>query len=384
MQPTAHPSAPPPSMLWDVFCRVVDNFGDIGICWRLCADLASRGHAVRLWVDDASALQWMAPGALQGQWPGVQVYRWAQSHDSDLLAQLPRADVWIEGFGCEIATEFIAAYAISTRAAGQKYVKNPAWINLEYLSAEAYVERCHALPSPVLQGPAQGWTKHFFYPGFTQRTGGLLREPNLAQRQAAFDATSWLAHHGVTRRAGEQLISLFCYEPAALAPLLHQLASQTTPTRLLVTAGRASAAVQAAIQHEIRLQPLWNVREQLSFSYLPSLTQQDYDHLLWACDLNFVRGEDSVIRALWAGKALVWQIYPQDDAAHHTKLDAFLDALGADASLRQFHYAWNGITQALGPWDIPAWTMTVQSAREKLLQINDLTTQLLGFVQKNR
>jgi hypothetical protein len=20
---------------WDIFCRVIDNFGDIGVCWRL-------------------------------------------------------------------------------------------------------------------------------------------------------------------------------------------------------------------------------------------------------------------------------------------------------------------------------------------------------------
>ncbi|MEO7887531.1 MAG: elongation factor P maturation arginine rhamnosyltransferase EarP, partial [Polaromonas sp.] len=44
------------SLQWDIFCKVIDNFGDIGVCWRLAADLASRGHKVRLWVDDASAL----------------------------------------------------------------------------------------------------------------------------------------------------------------------------------------------------------------------------------------------------------------------------------------------------------------------------------------
>ena len=50
-------------MKWDLFCRVVDNFGDVGVCWRLAADLAQRGEQVRLWIDDASALTWMA---LQG------------------------------------------------------------------------------------------------------------------------------------------------------------------------------------------------------------------------------------------------------------------------------------------------------------------------------
>jgi len=144
------------AMLWDIFCRVVDNFGDIGVCWRLSADLAVRGHHVRLWVDDASALAWMAPGALAGHWSGVQVLDWAASHNAEFVATLPLANVWVEGFGCEIAPEFIAACARPACANGINDLKNPVWINLEYLSAEAYVERCHGLPSPVLHGPAQG------------------------------------------------------------------------------------------------------------------------------------------------------------------------------------------------------------------------------------
>ena len=372
-------------MQWDIFCKVIDNFGDIGVCWRLCADLATRGHHVRLWVDDASALDWMAPGARTGGWSGVQVLDWKQSVDPAFLVQLPPADVWIESFGCEIAPEFIAAYAHSAGATGLNGIQPPVWINLEYLSAEGYVERSHGLLSPVMHGPAQGWIKHFFYPGFTERTGGLLREPDLAQRMAQFDATRWLQQYGVTRQPGERLMSLFCYEPGALPQLLAQLAEHPEPTRLLVTAGRATAAVQAVISDRNRLQPAWNGREQLSFFYLPSFSQRDFDHLLWACDLNFVRGEDSVVRALWAGKPLVWQIYPQDDAAHHAKLDAFLDVLGAGPSLRKFHSAWNGLgSDGLPDLEMASWAETSQGALAQLLRMDDLATQLIGFVAKNR
>ncbi len=383
-----------------MFCRVIDNFGDLGVCWRLCADLAARGHTVRLWVDDASALQWMAPGALDDTWPGVQVLGWEESADTATLASLSPADVWIEGFGCEIATEFIAAYAHSTRAAGHKHCKPPVWINLEYLSAESYVERSHGLASPVMHGPAKGWSKHFFYPGFTARTGGLLREPNLLARQHAFASSNrvaWLQQHGITTQPGERWVSLFCYEPPALVPMLAQLAQLPGPTRLLVTAGRATAAVRAALSDQAEhqpinkngLQPSWNGREQLSISYLPTLTQPDFDHLLWACDLNFVRGEDSLVRALWAGKPMVWHIYPQDDGAHGPKLDAFLDAIDALASLRNFHYAWNGLhplgeSSTLPAIDLQAWSRTLLAAREQLLQMDDLTTQLVHFVQKKR
>lgn len=380
-----------PALLWDVFCRVIDNFGDLGVCWRLSADLAARGHRVRLWVDDASALQWMATGALERTWPGIQILGWEQSQDADLLAQLQPADVWVEGFGCDIATEFIAHDVCSTRAIGQSPLRPPAWINLEYLTAEPFAERCHGLPSPVMSGPAQGRTKHFFYPGFNARTGGLLREPMLLDLQRAFAQdgrrTAWLSQHGLDVKDGEMLVSLLCYEPAALPALLTQLDALPTPTHLLVTAGRASAAVRHATRAAQTGAP--PALRQVRITYLPMLTQVNFDQLLWACDLNCVRGEDSLVRALWAGRPLVWQAYPQDDAAHLVKLDAFLDMLGADSNLRAFHHAWNApatstSTDALPAIDLLSWSQTIQSVRERLLQMDDLATQLISFVQKKR
>ena len=359
---TAQPPSPPTPLLWDIFCRVIDNFGDLGVCWRLSADLAQRGHTVRLWVDNASALQWMAPGALQDKWPRVQVLPWEQSQDAQSLANLPPADVWIEGFGCEIAPEYIAAHAHSMGDTAQNGLNFPVWINLEYLSAEAYVERVHALPSPVMQGPAAGHAKFFFYPGFSSGTGGLLREPQFTAKQQRFDTKltkqNWLAAHGVDWQ-GEFLVSMFCYEPAPLATLLRQWTQQSRKTRLLVTAGRATNEVQSAFATLGPLSP----NGPLQITYLPTLSHTEFDEMLHCCDLNCVRGEDSLVRALWAGKPLVWHIYPQDDDAHHAKLLAFFNALKAPPSLLQFHAAWNGVSVApqildnteLLPNDLNAW-----------------------------
>jgi uncharacterized repeat protein (TIGR03837 family) len=328
----------------------------------------------------------MAPGALDGRYPGVTVLPWAQSQQAEALADLPAADVWLETFGCEIAPEFIAACAYPIRAGGLKGTKNPVWLNLEYLTAEGFAERNHTLPSPVMHGPAAGWTKYYLYPGFTAGTGGLLRELDLAARQARFDRAAWLAQNHIDWQ-GERLVSLFCYEPPALADFLQQLRDHPTPTRLLVTHGRATAAVK--FLEKIRPKPAPDLRRQLSISYLPPLTQTDYDHLLWACDLNCVRGEDSLVRALWAGKPLVWHIYPQDDDAHHAKLTAFLDMLGADAAQRQFHHMWNSMLTgpgdtALPEPDLDAWQTIVESTRKRLLRMDDLATQLVAFVLKKR
>lgn len=358
--------------LWDIFCKVIDNYGDVGVCWRLAAGLAARKQRVRLWVDDASALQWMAPSGA----PGVEVRAWTPALD---LQTVVPGDILVEAFGCDIAPEYIASYASRTRARGLKGI----WINLEYLSAEGFVARCHGLPSPVMSGPGAGLTKHFFYPGFTAATGGLLREPDLMARQAGFDRSAWLSQQGIEWR-GERLVSLFCYEPPALAQLLNQLTQDQQPTRLLVTAGRATTAVQACIKRQIGLEPLWNKRRQLSFSFLQPLTQVDFDHLLWACDLNFVRGEDSLVRAIWANKPFVWHIYPQHDDAHHAKLSAFLDWLKAPTSLERFHEVWNGVNGVNLPGlELAEWQATVTAARIEQLQSDDLVTGLLSFVSKN-
>nr|MBP6225993.1 elongation factor P maturation arginine rhamnosyltransferase EarP [Rhizobacter sp.]MBP6270504.1 elongation factor P maturation arginine rhamnosyltransferase EarP [Rhizobacter sp.] len=81
---------------WDIFCRVVDNHGDAGVCWRLATDLASRQIDVRLWIDDARALAWMAPTGRHG----VRVLAWPDG-DQDISRELdPAPSVVVETFGC--------------------------------------------------------------------------------------------------------------------------------------------------------------------------------------------------------------------------------------------------------------------------------------------
>jgi uncharacterized repeat protein (TIGR03837 family) len=320
----------------------------------------------------------MAPKGMAG----VTVMPWDLSLAA-IRAELRErpTDYLIETFGGELAPHFLHACAEIANPSG----KQPVWINLEYLSAEAYVERCHALPSPVQSGPAKGWRKYFFYPGFTPATGGLLREGDLIGRQQSFDRSAWLASQGITRH-DEKIVSLFCYEPPALLALLRQFSQhglQGQAVRLLVTAGRSAQAVSQALQQ------MGSEHGKLSVTWLPLLTQRDFDHLLWSADLNFVRGEDSLVRALWAGKPLVWQIYPQDDGAQHDKLEAFLNLMRAPPSLRALHHCWN---QGQVPSeelaeieiDMPAWQETLSRARTVLLEQIDLASALSEFVAKNR
>ena len=371
-------------MQWDIFCKVIDNHGDLGVCWRLCCQLAMRGERVRVWVDNGSALQWMAPEGCAG----VTVIDWSDPAAVKAAAAGAHPDVLIEAFGCDPAPELIERFASAQDTSASPHESRP-WINLEYLSAEPYVERLHGLPSPVFRGPGAGLTKQFFYPGFTPRTGGLLRESDLMVERARFDRAAWLAERSIEWH-GERLISLFCYEPPALTALLNELAGATEPTRLLVTAGRATLAVQACLAtgalSGIAAGETSAGTGALSVSYLPHLAQHDFDHLLWACHLNFVRGEDSFVRALWAGAPMVWQIYPQDDDAHRVKLDAWLDWIDAPPSMRALHRTWNGFGATdcadatlpeLGAGALAEWQATIIAARQRLLVQDDLVTQLM-------
>ena len=356
-----------PVLHWDVFCRVVDNYGDVGVCWRLARDLAERGQRVRLWLDDRSVLAWMAPAGA----PGVEVCDW-----NEPLRECEPGDVVIEAFGCSLPEAWLRRMAARQPA--------PRWINLEYLSAEPYVERSHGLRSPQFSGSAAGLDKWFFYPGFTSRTGGLIREPRLLEEQAEFDRAAWLAGHGIAPAPGERVVTLFCYDNPVLPDVLSNFSQ--TPCLLLAAPGAAAKQLTSLLGPDMRLGAL---RAQL----LPLLTQTEFDRLLWASDLNFVRGEDSFVRAQWAGRPFVWQIYPQHDLAHAAKMDAFLDLYLASASpalaadTRAFWRTWNGM-QAWPQQGFDIWRLIeehrplVRQWREQLLTQTDLCTQLLTFISK--
>lgn len=337
MRPMTAPASPAPALprpRWDIFCRVVDNLGDIGVCWRLARQLAAEYDlAVRLWVDEPEVLAPLLPGfvpALASQeLEGVRIERWGEP-----LAFDQAADVVIEAFACDPPAAYVEAMARRPRP--------PCWINLEYLSAEAWVAGCHGAASPHPRLPL---TKFFFFPGFVPGTGGLLRERDLLAKREAFlargGASRFLDELGLACEPGTLRISLFCYDMAPLADLLAAWQQHPFPLICLVPPGKPMAGMRQLLGGDgpwqlgpVRIVPI------------PFLPQARFDALLWSCDLNFVRGEDSFVRAQWAGKPLVWHIYPQENEAHAAKLDAFLALYGAPAPMVDLWHAWNGFGSA--------------------------------------
>jgi uncharacterized repeat protein (TIGR03837 family) len=290
----------------DIFCRVVDNFGDIGVCWRLARQLgAEYGWQVRLFVDDLASFARIEP-AIDPDKPqqrcGVSdIFAWNVSSIKDFL---PETALVIEAFACELPDWYVAAMAAHRQP--------PAWVNLEYLSAETWVESHHLLPSPH---PRVGLTKHFFFPGFTPQTGGLIRERDV-------QLPIGRAPQRVPQRA-----YVFGY--------------RTPRTQVLVDALVASGQFQgiAVAAGTLAVKPDGVAPEVLSVA--PFVPQGAFDAVLQGADFLVVRGEDSFVRAQWAARPFVWQIYPQAENAHLVKLRAFLDryciglSAAADDALRQ-------------------------------------------------
>jgi uncharacterized repeat protein (TIGR03837 family) len=333
----------PPPARWDVFCRVIDNFGDAGVCWRLARLLArEHGLTVTLWIDQPAALARIVPGieptGAQQRVDGVTLRRWATDFPRLKADEVP--DVVVEGFGCGLPDACVAALAARPTP--------PGWFILEYLSAEPWIDAAHGRPSPH---PTLGLPRRFWFPGFTPASGGLLREADLLDRRRRFaadpeaQAALWSSLRLPARAAIEIRVSMFRYPDAPLAALEDAWAAGDVPV-VCVLPG-----------NERRTTSL--TRSALTVHRVPFLAQDDYDRLLWACDVNFVRGEDSFVRAQWAARPFVWQIYAQEQHAHFHKLDAFLGRCCAGLppraakAARAMFGAWNATPTA--PALAPAW-----------------------------
>jgi uncharacterized repeat protein (TIGR03837 family) len=399
---------------WTLFCAMIDNYGDIGVSWRLARQLTlEKGITVDLWVDDWSAalrfLQVQVPNAILSAadrrvtLAGVDVFHWPGSwpHDDAVNARIAASDVVIETFGCELpdALKRAMSQCAMSQCAMNGCTQPLVWINLEYLSAEAWVKDWHALPSPQNLSPML--KKYFFFPGFEPGTGGLLRESGLLSQHQVWQADADAGRQQLLLALGlaslppaDLLISVFSYDSQSIASWLEALAGGAEQVLCLVPEGKASAAMAAYFESGLQASnaDAGNVyhRAALTVAVIPFRSQHDYDQLLSICDFNLVRGEDSFVRAQWAAKPFMWHIYPQDEGVHIKKLEAFADRYlqGLDPAAIQawlgFAKGWNLGEDCAEMWhylrpQLPALHLHTRKWQEKLAVMPDLATNLVNF-----
>lgn len=297
----------------DMFCRVIDNFGDAGVSWRLARMLAEECRwTVRLIIDDAHVLTRIVPEARTCALPRLSVCDW-----SDADPRLPfsswdgtAADVVVELFSCRLPDVYEAAVAERVRT------RPCAVYALDYLTAESYAEQGNGLPSPH---PRYGYDKTFLFPGFSDKTSGINRERGLAEKMSPERRA--LVGPALLRSLGADpqhpfTLYFFTYPEMPVERFAQMLLEDGRPLQILAAPGKASERLETALkaagsEHAVR------------FVQAPMVPQDVFDDVLLSCRAALIRGEDSVLRAQLAGIPMIWTLYPQSEETHLVKLAAF-------------------------------------------------------------
>ena len=291
-------------MKFDVFCNVIDNFGDAGVCLRLCRSIKSKGHEVNLYCDDLNTLLTIATAY---DTKNIGLFVW-----NDKLLFEP-SDVTILAFSCRVSDSIVKKLKD----------KKTLVINLEYLSAERWVEDFHALPS------YQDSLKCFyFFPGFTKKTGGLVIEDDFKEK---------IKRHKDINQIRK--VSLFSYENKNVKTILNMLERSKKDNYIQVFSGKGLNNLNDILGTNLKIQDSYKYAN-ISIDVLDMVPQPYYDDILINSDLNLVRGEDSIVRAMLTGNIFLWQIYYQDEKTHIKKLNEFFnrmqDFLGKNTYLDAF------------------------------------------------
>ncbi|WP_304856364.1 elongation factor P maturation arginine rhamnosyltransferase EarP [uncultured Parasutterella sp.] len=361
-----------PMLNIDLFCDVIDNFGDAGVCWRLARLLTKeKGDRVRLFINRPETLQALAPNLNSSNLPqtlgNIAVMHW------DECLKCTPGDVVIETFGCRLPDEFEKKIAAKS--------PQPLWINLEYLSAEDWVEGCHCLPSPH---PSLSVQKYFFFPGVTKKTGGIMIENDLLTAQNAFEQhrSEFLQNLGLQQSVFT--VFVFCYPEAPLEHFYEALSKDAREVNVLIPKSAAADKWLKLCED--------NLSETIHTRVLPMVPQENFDQLLWCADSLIIRGEDSFVRAQLAAKPFIWNIYPQTESTHIKKLKAFASRLTSSYGELQplwleMNIAWNERPEEI-PRLWPQWrnsteelSICSQSWRNDLLAIGSLSENLCKFIE---
>ena len=313
----------------DIFCQCIDNFGDAGVAYRFAKEFkAARPDCrVRLFINDLHTLR-----AIEG---GIDPAKDVQEHGSVVYVRMRKdfdpvesgmgvADVMVEAFACDIPER-----AFRAALNGSKLI-----INLEYLSAEEWVEEYHLFESLLGCGTVR---KFFFMPGFRETTGGLivnsklkaLREGGGLDRLAAINGVA--GPLGISVKPGDDTLvgTVFTYG-RGFDTLISDLAEFGRDTLLIVFGEKSRSGMAAALGRILggdRYKDPSHVYRNVRVLYAPFIPQHDYDVLLCCADFNLVRGEDSLARAVLSGKPFVWHAYIQAEKHQRVKADALLKAL---------------------------------------------------------
>ena len=340
----------------DVFCDVIDNFGDAGVCLRLCRDFSKKNYEVRLFCNNVNILNKIT-NSEDASNRFLSLLSW-----SDKNMDYSPSEVVIQAFSVRLPDNLIKK--IKTRKS--------TVINLEYLTAETFAEDCHKLPSY-----ADGFESFFFFPGFTKKTGGVVIEK------------SFLEKINKTKSKESKNITLFSYENEKVKSVINSLNKEKFI--LNIFEGKGLNNFNNQLKLNLSAGDEYKLNE-LTVRVLPMVSQDEYDSYLIDSKLNLVRGEDSIVRAMLTGNPFLWHIYPQEEDVHKDKIEALFDRMSEVCSskkdveiLRQLTLSYNGFSDYLDSFDLLGfyenWKKLSKEWSEHLISLGSLTDNLITFLK---
>lgn len=303
----------------DIFCEIIDNYGDIGVVYRTAKELQkifpkSKIRAFLNRLDEFKKINSQVLDLPSQNIDGIEYITFDYLRDN--ANELLTAQVIIEAFGCQIPEEYMEI----------AYDNSELLINLEYLSAEDWIEDFHLQSSPLGRGKLK---KVFFMPGFTEKSGGVIADSNYLERiqrileNKEFYEKKYLSD--IEDRENKIVGTLFSYEKN-FTPLLEDLKKLDKDVVILAMGEKTQDSLRKILKN-FSIEDFRNSLKygKIEIRFLNFLNQEEYEELINIVDFNFVRGEDSFIRAVLTGKPYMWHIYCQEEYAHMDKIEGFLD-----------------------------------------------------------
>lgn len=287
-----------------VLCKVVDNFGDIGVGWRLCKSInneqltMNNNDKVQLIVDDLCAFNKIDDRVKTDCTfqviDGIEIYDWK---DEELCHKVfsendgEKLSIILELFQCG-RPAWMEKILFE-----EKLERTVHIIMIDYLTAEKYAEDFHLLESLTRSKKVQ---KVNFMPGFTEKTGGLIIDEQW-KTLAEYDCN------------GPVLV--FTYERNWSGLVNGIVESNHKNTKVFVAQGRGKQSFVQAWEKQNNLEEL------------PYLNQPEWDKMMKTCSVLFIRGEESMSRACLSGIPFVWHAYPQSEEYQLVKVNALLERM---------------------------------------------------------
>lgn len=299
-----------------VLCKVVDNFGDIGVVWRLCCQLSNQikkenfTSKINLIVDDLASFNKICNSVDSNKSfqivENINIFNWNDEklcYDEFSKNDGENLSVILEVFQCG-RPSWMEKILFE-----EKLNRTVQIIMIDYLTAEKYAEDFHCLQSLTRSSKVQ---KVNFMPGFTNKTGGLIID------------SEW--EHFCDYKNNKTLLC-FTYDRNWDA-LANACKKSNYIEKVLIAPGKGFESLKKSF-HFIKDSNL--KIEELSF-----MNQNEWDKMLKNCGVLFIRGEESMSRACLSGIPFVWHAYPQSDEYQLIKVRALLERMSVHFSVEDF------------------------------------------------